>query len=156
MGTKKMWMVAFLMITAMAFSAPVLYADQACDNGAQHDKAGAWKHDGKKGVFKDLNLTEEQKKLLEDNKAKNRSEMKAAFDEMKKKRDEMRQELQKEKLDMGKVTQITNDIKKLESEMSDRRLQSILEVRRILSPEQFKKFMSKMEERKEHFKPRKD
>ena len=36
--------------------------------------------------------------------------------------------------------------------MLDNRLNSILEVRKILTPEQFKKFIGKMQEHKEHFK----
>ena len=144
-------------IGALVLSSGALYASSSndkCSTPEKTSKGHEWT--GKKDIFKDLNLTDQQKKMLEENKAKHKEDMKAALDAIKQTRAAMRQELQKEKLDMAKVGQINDELKKLEAQMIDRRLESVLEVRKILSPQQFQKFMTKMEERKEHFKEKRD
>ena len=157
MDTRKMKNIALVVIASLIISLPVIYAappdDEGCPPGkSAWDKKGPGPHD----IFKDLNLTGEQKKMLEDNKNKHGEERKALFNAMKEKMAAMRLELQKEKLDMAKINQINDEIKNLEAQMTDHRLKGILEVRRILSPEQFKKFTEKMEEGPKHFKEKRD
>ncbi len=146
--------VVFLIIVMLALSSPVVYAvhnDAAC----QQEKSVKGKMEaGRQELYKDLNLTDEQKKLLEANKAKHREEMKALAGQMKEKKAEVRQELQKDQLDMAKITQLNNELKALQAQMLDHRLESTLEVRKILTPEQFKKFISKIEDWPKHFKKR--
>ena len=48
---------------------------------------------------------------------------------------------------MEKIDQINGDLKKMMAQMLDYRLERILEVRKILTPEQFKKFTSQVESR---------
>ena len=139
------------MLAAVALLSSVAYASPDKDSG---EKKGA-KHEH---FYKELNLTDDQKKALEENKNKNREQMKALFEGMREKRTLIRQELQKDQLDMEKINQTQNELKALQSQMLDNRLTGILEVRKILTPEQFKKFSTKMgdrwedrkEERKEH------
>ena len=104
------------------------------------------------GIVSNLAGKEVLTAMLDENKSKHREGMKAFFNAIKGTRDSMRRELQKEKLDMAKINQINDEMKKLEAQMSDRRLEGILEVRKILSPEQFKKFTEKMGDGPEHFK----
>ena len=106
-------------------------------------------------LYKELNLSDEQKKLLEDNKAQHRGQMKTLFERMKEKKDALRMELQKDKLDTGKITQMNNELKKVQAQLLDQKLEGILAVRKILTPEQFKKFSANMDEPREHFKHRK-
>ena len=110
--------------------------------------------DKREELFKELNLTEEQRQQLEANKTQNRKEMKTLFEGMREKRSRLQQELQADNINMDKVNQINGELKVLQGQMLDHRLAGILAVRKILSPEQFKKFMSKMEERKQHAGPR--
>ena len=122
----------------------LMYARQSyADSQAEKPFTKKWEA-RRNELYKDLNLSQEQKKMLEENKNKHKEEMKALFNAMKEMRTSMRQELQKEKLDMAKIGEINNEMKRLEAQMSDQRLAGILEVRKILSPEQFKKFMEKM------------
>jgi Spy/CpxP family protein refolding chaperone len=107
-------------------------------------------------LYKDLGLTKEQKQSLEENKNKNKEQMKALFQNMREKTALVRQELQKEQLDMVKITQLNNELKQLQAQMLDYKLQSILEVRKILTPEQFRKFSAKMEKRAGHFKDKRE
>ena len=104
-------------------------------------------------IYAQLNLTDEQKKQLEDNKHKNQEQKKALFKHMKSVREELRQEFMKPDLDMNKVNAIHAQIKATQSQMADNRLNSVLEVRKILTPEQFKKFhelMKKHEKMERH------
>ena len=156
MNTKRCKIIALLIVAALTLLLPAVYAAPSGSEGCPAGK-GAWdkKGPGPHAIFKDLNLTGEQKKMLEENKNKHAEEMKALFNAMKETRTSMRRELQKEKLDMVKIGEINNEMKKLEAQMSDQRLAGILEVRKILSPEQFKKFIEKMGEGPEHFKEHK-
>ncbi|HPS20495.1 MAG TPA: Spy/CpxP family protein refolding chaperone [Candidatus Omnitrophota bacterium] len=103
-------------------------------------------------LCKELGISEAQKKSLDENMKNNRTEMMSLGKAMHEKRELMKKEIQNEKLDMDKVVKINGEIKELQSKMADRQLSGILEVRKILTPEQFKKFSEKMEEGKKHFK----
>ena len=149
---EKIKMAMVLIVAAFILSAPVVYANDgaAC---AKDEKGWTKEKDARQQeLYKDLNLTDAQKKSLEENKAKHKDQMKALFTEMKEKRLLIQKELKKETLDMEKINQLNNDLKKLQAQMLDYRLERILEVRKILTPEQFKKFTAKIEERGGHFK----
>ena len=95
----------------------------------------------RQNIWDQLNLTPEQKKQLEENKAKNREAMKAVFEKMKSYRESLKTELMKPELDMNKINGIQAQIKALQSQMVDDRLNSILGVRSVLTREQFEKFL---------------
>jgi Spy/CpxP family protein refolding chaperone len=105
----------------------------------------------RQGLFKELNLTDVQKKQLDENRAKNREVMETLRKSMQESKEQMRQELQKETLDMGKIYQLQGQIKEAQAKITDNRLQGILEVHNILTPEQFKKFSEHMEKQKDRF-----
>ena len=107
-------------------------------------------------IYDDLGLTGEQRKLLEENKNKHREQTKALFTQMREKMTFLRQELEKKELDMQTVYQTNNELKRLQAQMLDNRLERILEVRKILTPAQFKKFGDKMNERIGHFKDKRE
>lgn len=115
-----------------------------------HNKRGARMQE----LYKDLNLTPEQQKQLQENKKKQREQMQALFSGIREKRAQLRQELQKDNLGMDTVNQLNAELKALQAQILDHRLEGILEVRKILTPDQFKQFMSKMNERKERFQNR--
>jgi Spy/CpxP family protein refolding chaperone len=149
---KKIKAVMVLLSTVLMLSTPFVYANEG-GMDVKGEKGWAEKRETRhQELYKELNLTEAQKKSLEENKAKNKDQMKSIFTEMKDKKALIRQELGKDTLDMGKVTQLNNDLKGLQAKMLDYKLERILEVRKILTPEQFKKFTAKMKERGEHFK----
>lgn len=92
-------------------------------------------------IYRQLNLTDDQKKQLEANKEHLRTIMETVRQEMKTDREALKVELMKPQLDMAKITQIHGQIKVLQSQMEDNRLSSILAVRAILTPEQYLKFI---------------
>ncbi len=143
--------IMILVIAALALSSAVIYAADTAN--MQQDKAVSKKWEAKRQeLYKELDLTVDQQKALEENKKKHMGETKTLFGQMKETRSKIRQELQKDTLDMTKLTQLNNELKNLQVQMLDRKLEGILEVRKILTPEQFKKFTEKMEARKGHFK----
>ncbi len=136
-----------LVVCVLALCSPAIYA-YPNDTGHARGKEFKEKVEAKRQeLYKDLNLTDQQKRALEENKNKRREQTKALFNEMKEKRQLLSQELQKDELNMEKINQANNELKNLQAQMLDNRLASILEVRKILTPEQFKKFIGKMEER---------
>jgi Spy/CpxP family protein refolding chaperone len=121
------------------------------DQGPQNSQRGERMQGKHEEFFKELGLSEDQKKALADNRKKHREEMKQLGQAMRDKMAQMHQELQKDNLDMGKINQIQGELKTLQGQMVDHRLAGILEVRKILTPDQFKKFSQKMQEHKEHW-----
>ena len=114
-----------------------------------------WKHGGGgiQEIYSQLNLTEIQKKQLEDNKIQHRAKMKAVREQMKSYRQAFQQELMKPQLDMNKIHELHSRLKALESQMADDRLNSVLAVRSILTPQQFSEFAALMHKHKlEHAK----
>ena len=102
-------------------------------------------------IFDELGVSDEQRAQLKANKEKNREAMKAVHEQKKSLREELNQELMKPELDMAKVKEIHEKMKALDAQVSDNRLDSILEVRKILTPEQFGKFLSVMKEKMNKF-----
>jgi len=109
-------------------------------------------HQGK--MFDQLNLNDKQKQAMEANKAAHRGKVKQDFEKMKALKEEFNAELMKPKLDMGKINSLQKQFKALQAQLADDRLNSILEVRKILTPDQFSKFISlvKEHEKRYHFK----
>lgn len=91
-------------------------------------------------VFKQLDLSPEQEKQLAAHRNKHREQGKEIYKNIKAKREEIKNELQKQELNMEKINKIHSELKSLRSKKADRRLEGILEVRKILTTEQFRKF----------------
>ncbi len=92
-------------------------------------------------VFKQLDLSPEQEKQLESHRSNHREQTKEIHKSIRAKKEEMRDELQKQELNMDKINNIHSELKNLHSKKADLRLGDILEVRKILTTEQFVKFM---------------
>ena len=107
-----------------------------------------------KKMFEQLSLNDKQKEAMETNKAAHRGKMKQNFEKMKALKDEFNAELMKPKLNMSKINSLQKQFKAMQAQLADDRLSSILEVRKILTAEQFAKFISlaNENEKRYHFK----
>lgn len=105
----------------------------------------------KQELFKELNLTDAQKQQLDENRKKSQESSKALRQSIREKMELIRKELEKDTLDMARINQIQAEIKDAHAKIIDNRLQGILQVRGILTPEQFKKFSSHMQKEKDMF-----
>ncbi len=151
----KKYLLVFLFVLGI-LAANSVYAEDVNDNmKAGHDNKGKWhgRMDQKiNDMYKELNLSEEQKKALEANKTQNKDKMSAIFENIKVCKEEFRKEIIKSELDMAKIDSIQSRLKSAQAELVDARLSSILEVRKILNQEQFSKFISLTEGRKGNMK----
>jgi len=100
-----------------------------------------WMDQKRQKMWEQLNISPEQKKQLDESRARNKELRKASFENMKAFRQSLQAELMKPQLDMNKIKDIQYQIKALQGQMIDRHLDSVLEVRKILTPEQFSKFI---------------
>ena len=91
-------------------------------------------------IFKELNLTAEQTEKLAQNRKEQTQRLKALHDALKEKRAELKKILQDPQVVREKVTPIANDIKSLQSQLIDLRIEGIFKVKEILTPEQFSRF----------------
>ncbi len=98
----------------------------------------------------ELNLTKEQQKKLETHRIEQRAAMEKSMLEIKEKREELKAALEQPKLDRIGLQKINDELKDAQNEMADLRLEGILYVREVLTPEQFKKFLSLAPEMKDH------
>lgn len=121
-------------------------------DGSPEKKEWKERMEAKKQVlFKELNLTDAQKQQLDENRKKSQESTKALRQSIRDNMDLMGKELEKDALDMARINQIQVEIKSAHAKIMDNRLQGILEVRSILTPEQFKRFSEHMKKEKDMF-----
>ncbi len=96
-----------------------------------------------------LGLTPEQQAQLKEMREKGKDQVKANFEQMRAKREAMQEELQKADFDPAKVKALQEELKAMHSAMADQHMEHMLAVRKILTPEQFKKF-SEMKKNRGH------
>ncbi len=105
----------------------------------------------RKGPFREqlktLNLTAAQTEQLTAQRKEKREAMKNLRESLKAKRRELREELYKENTDKAKIESIASELKKLNAQRIDRHVQGILQMKAMLTPEQFKKLSSLKQER---------
>ena len=128
----------------MAISVPVVYADngevKSTDVGHQD---GDWHHaQGERLTAQILNLSEDQQKQLKDIHQKQKDAMKSIFLQIKTNREAFEVEITKAVPDMNKINSIQTQIKDLQSQMADNHLNKLLEIKKVMSPEQFAGYMA--------------
>jgi len=96
-----------------------------------------------KQFFASLNLTSEQLRMLEENRSRHLELANTLFAQFDEKKGAIRKELQEERLNQEKIFQLAAELKVLQAQMVDERIKGMLEVRKILTPQQFNQFMSK-------------
>ena len=141
--------IAGLMVAVMVLSAPMVWADNGCFRrlllnrmaiciravvGITVEKAHM--------MAKILNLSEDQEKQLKDIRQKQKEAMKSIFEQMKSNREAFEAEIVKATPDMSKINDIQTQIKTIQSQMVDNHLNSILEIKKIMTPEQFAGYMA--------------
>lgn len=137
--------VVLVLMSLFVLTSPLVYAADAEQPASKEATFKQKAQERMQQLYKELNVTDEQRMQLEANKTKNMQEVKTLMQSMREKREFMRAEFQKEELNEAAVKKINAEIKQLQDRMSDLRLEGMLLIRRILTPEQFKKFSEKMD-----------
>ncbi|KPK97532.1 MAG: hypothetical protein AMJ95_08680 [Omnitrophica WOR_2 bacterium SM23_72] len=134
MGFAVISLAVFLLMTG------TLYAQPPREKGRPY--AGP-----KDRIIQELNLSPEQQSRLEENRKAQRQEMKRLHDAVKEKNTKLREALKNPGVTREGVQPLTNELKSLQAQLIDSRINGILAVKEILTPEQFSRFNEMMEKR---------
>lgn len=124
----------------------------AQDDGPREDRRAEFRAKMEQKIERmhdELGLTPEQKEKLKAHRESKMQNRRAFKEKIRAKRQALRDELQKPDFDRQKVKALHNDIKQLMNQGADERLESIMYVRDVLTPEQYKAFNEKKEEFKD-------
>ncbi len=142
------WQVLFLAVCLSLGGMAKVYAQ---DGDAKFDrKAFGEKMEARiQAIYDQLGLSDEQKNLLQANKDKHKASKESLRGQLTTNMDAFGEELKKDSVGLGKVNELHAQAKAIRSQMEDERFESILEVRKILTQEQFIKFTQLMQEQRE-------
>ena len=141
---KKLRLVVALVVISMFAVGTAFGNEGACPAG---DKPQAGQHKEKAAAMAaELKLTPDQEKQLNETKAAHRTEMTGLAGQLKAKRQELKTALANTAATKQSVEPIATQIKALEAQMVDRRIDGILKIKEILTPEQYQKLQSMKEE----------
>jgi len=101
-------------------------------------------------MAKELNLTQEQQVKLEANRKAQRQEVNKLLTAIKEKQAQLGEELKKPGVTRAAIQPLANEIKSLQAQLMDSRLNGIFAVKKIFTPEQFAKFQQMTEKRQEN------
>lgn len=134
-----------LMLAVMIFSASLVYA-QPFEGGPPC---------GDDDFVKELGLTDDQLTKFRQHRVESKTEAVKLRMLLKDHQSDLREELGRYDSDTAKINKITSEIKKLQAQLIDHRVASVLELKKILTPEQFEKFQERIDERRERMMHRK-
>jgi Spy/CpxP family protein refolding chaperone len=100
-------------------------------------------------IAKELNLTPEQEKKLEENRKVQREQMANLLKALKEKQEKLQEALNNPAAKKTTVEPLASEIKSLQAQLFDARISGIFAVKEILTPEQFAKFQQMAEKSKE-------
>jgi Spy/CpxP family protein refolding chaperone len=148
----KKTMMLIAMVVAVVFITGSVFAFGGCGMQGKDGKECLGKGKMKEEMKKELGLTAEQDKKLEACKEAHRAEAKGMHDAMKAKKDELRTAIAQPGATRAQVEPIVNQLKALEAQMTDKRIDGIFAVKAILTPEQFAKLEAMKEKRMKDWK----
>ncbi|MFH1655666.1 MAG: periplasmic heavy metal sensor [Candidatus Omnitrophota bacterium] len=97
----------------------------------------------------ELELTQEQQEQIKEQRAEKRKQAERIREQLKAKNQELRQELEKEEVDEVKVQVLIAEINDLQAKQLQQRVEGVLKMKEILTPEQHEKLKAKMQEKKQ-------
>jgi len=141
-------MLGLMLAATMVVSLPmVVYADNVEQKPSPSAEAshqdGDWHHAKEAKMTADiLNLSEDQQKQLQDIHQKQKDAMKNVFEQMKANKEALDSEIIKTAPDMSKINELQAQFKTIQAQMADNRLNSILAIKKFMTPEQFAGWMA--------------
>ncbi|MBU4313138.1 MAG: Spy/CpxP family protein refolding chaperone [Candidatus Omnitrophica bacterium] len=149
MNMKFKHIVISAVVTLVVFSGVAAYAWPAYCSGQEKGEEYA----GKKtdNLTKELGLTPEQEEKIKALKTEQREAKKQLMDKIQSKKAELKEELEKATTNRARINSIVKELSALMEYKLEQRVESVLSMREVLTPEQYEKF----KEEKEHFKGKK-
>jgi Spy/CpxP family protein refolding chaperone len=148
MKTKMMKVMAVAVAAAMVFSAASAYAGE----GWKGRKNGDGQEKRFDKMAEELKLTPEQKAALEKQREETGPKMKALREKQSAAREQLKAELDKAAPDTATLAAIVENLKNLTGEQLQMRIDKVLAMKKVLTPEQSAKMKGIMEEKKKEFK----
>jgi Spy/CpxP family protein refolding chaperone len=134
--------LVWLFIVMMFYLSPShVYAQHQGNNSGRNEADPKSREELLLKINQQLNLSPEQAEQLQILQSKHREKAKQYYGIIKAKKEELKRELQKQELNMEKVNQLHSELKGMIGEREDDRLNEILRVREILTPEQLVRFL---------------
>lgn len=142
MKIKTIWVAVMLIAALVATGATscFAYGGGECAKGGKDDAKCA---EMKQKMVKELGLTPEQDKKLEENRTAQREQMKGLREAIKANKTALDEAMKKPGVTRAEVEPIVTEMKALNAKMLDQRIDGIFAVKQILTPEQFAKFQEK-------------
>ncbi|MEI6437155.1 MAG: Spy/CpxP family protein refolding chaperone [Candidatus Omnitrophota bacterium] len=130
-----------ILLAGLLAASPVLAQGAAPDKPATQEHKGDHKDRAAmmEKTLQELGLTPEQKEKMAALRSGGEGKQKAAFQSIKAKKDELKALLDGPNPDEAKAKALAGEISALESTMMQARIDHIIKLRQILTPEQFKK-----------------
>ena len=133
-----------VVIASLLFVAVPVYAGKDSGYCRPWQKSVVQKREKFDNMIETLGLSDEQAAQLKDLKQARMKSREKLHSALKKQKQALRDELEKPESDNARVKQIADSIKQIQSEMIDERIKGILEIKAILTPEQYSRFKEKI------------
>ena len=133
-----------VMVTSFFLAVMPVYAEKDSDYCQPRKNGGSQKQEKFDNMIEKLNLSQEQVVQLKSHKQSRRQSHEKLISVLKKQKEQLKVELEKPESDNAKIKEIASSIKQTQSEMVDERIKGILEIKVILTQEQFKEFQAAM------------
>ncbi|MEI8349292.1 MAG: periplasmic heavy metal sensor [Candidatus Omnitrophota bacterium] len=98
----------------------------------------------KERFFDELNITAQQKEQLKEIMQENRNKAITHREKLRTSRQALKEELEKVNSDTARINTLVAEVKNIEGQLIDERVNHILKIKAVLTPEQFVKFKEKM------------
>ena len=136
-----------LALGALVVTGASLRAEPSENSGARGGPGAGGERPFEK-IKAELGLTDEQAAKLRDHRQAHRQAGMALWQDARAKREALRAELEKPNFDENKVKSLQAAARAAQEKLQDHRLQGIIDVKKILTPEQFAKFQAIMKEKR--------
>lgn len=124
-------------VSVIAYAHPT-----SADHKEESDWEGKWEQKRKairEKVEQEIGMTQEQRNKVKTLRQENRSKMRKIRQELREKRQELKEEFQKDNLSEPAIYRLAVDVKELTGQLVDQRVENVIEARKVLTAEQFKK-----------------
>ena len=143
------------MVLTLFISSFVFAAQPQKDNAMPHEMSKKYQQQMKEDfdrITKELNITDEQKQKINESMMADLAKKKELRQQIKQKTNLIDEELLKEKIDMNVINKLSTEIQQLSAEISKINTESKLNVRNILSFEQYSRMEQARKQMMEKFK----
>jgi len=132
-----------IMAAAVILTAAPAYAEY---EGTGNQERTQKRQEAFENLVDELGLNKEQVEQLKAYRAKKKEVNKELFMALKDERKKLKEELEKPESDNRVIRKVVKNINKIQAELVNKRVDSVLEVKSILTPEQFVQFKEKLRE----------